>query len=81
MVAKVLVLLEHTEDMIIICDSLEHFGHGVYKAFKFQDAMEILRQRPVDLIIGDVHLQNGGSIFDKCIGIRHFSNVLSLANK
>jgi CheY-like chemotaxis protein len=26
--------------------------------------MQILRQREVDLIIGDVHLQNGGSIFD-----------------
>src|SRR6185437_16924825 len=64
MVAKILALLEHPEAMELVADSLEHFGHGVYRADKFQDAMEILRQREVDLIIGDVHLQNGGSIFD-----------------
>lgn len=64
MVAKVMALLEHTAAMELIGDSLEHFGHTVYKADKFHDAMEILRQRDVDLIIGDVHLQNGGSIFD-----------------
>ena len=64
MVAKILALLEHPEAMELIADCLEHFGHVVYKADKFQDAMDILRQRQVDLIIGDVHLQNGGSIFD-----------------
>ncbi len=64
MVARILALLEHPEAMELVANSLEHFGHGVYKADKFQDAMEILRQREVDLIIGDVHLQNGGSIFD-----------------
>lgn len=64
MVAKILALLEHPESMELIADSLEHFGHVVYKSAKFQDAMDILRQREVDMIIGDVHLQNGGSIFD-----------------
>lgn len=64
MVAKVLALLEHEQAMKLISDSLEHFGHLVYKADNFQDAMSILRQRNVDLIVGDVHLQNGGSIFD-----------------
>ena len=64
MVAKILALLEHPEAMKVIGESLEHFGHAVYKADKFHEAMEILRQREVDLIIGDVHLQNGGSIFD-----------------
>jgi CheY-like chemotaxis protein len=64
MVAKILALLEHPEAMELISKSLVDFGHVVYKADKFQDAMDILRYRDVDLIIGDVHLQNGGSIFD-----------------
>lgn len=64
MVARILALLEHPEAMELVTDCLEHFGHSVYRADKFQDAMEILRQREVDLIIGDVHLQNGGSVFD-----------------
>lgn len=64
MVAKILALLEHPEAMELVADSLTNFGHVVYRADQFQDAMEILRHREVDLIIGDVHLQNGGSIFD-----------------
>jgi CheY-like chemotaxis protein len=64
MVAKVLALFEHAEAMKLVSGSLEHFGHVVYRADNYQDAMEILRQRTVDMIIGDVHLQNGGSIFD-----------------
>ncbi|HEY9681056.1 MAG TPA: hypothetical protein V6C86_05675 [Oculatellaceae cyanobacterium] len=64
MVAKILALMEHAKSMLLITDSLEHFGHHVFTANNFQDAMAILRQQEVDLIIGDVHLQNGGSIFD-----------------
>lgn len=64
MVGKILALLQHPEAMELVASTLEDFGHIVYKADKFQDAMDILRQRDVDLIIGDVHLQNGGSIFD-----------------
>jgi CheY-like chemotaxis protein len=64
MVARVLALFEHPDAMKLVVDSLEHFGHRIYAADTFQEAMEILRQKEVDLIIGDVHLQNGGSIFD-----------------
>lgn len=64
MKAQILVLVEHTEPMIQIAESLEKFGHKVLQAHNFADAMDILKQREVDLIIGDVHLQNGGSIFD-----------------
>ncbi|MBX9695824.1 MAG: hypothetical protein K2Z81_25790 [Cyanobacteria bacterium] len=64
MVANILVLFEHPEAMKLIVNGLEHFGHLVLKADKFHDAMNILRQQDVDMIIGDVHLQNGGSIFD-----------------
>ncbi|MBK9773531.1 MAG: hypothetical protein IPP57_22410 [Candidatus Obscuribacter sp.] len=64
MSANILALLEHPEPMRLIGGCLEHFGHTVLKANNFATAMDILRQREVDLIIGDVHLQNGGSIFD-----------------
>jgi len=64
MVAKILSLLEHREAMELVAASLEHYGHVVYRSDNFQDAMDVLRQFEVDLIIGDVHLQNGGSIFD-----------------
>jgi len=64
MKARILALLEHPEMMELVADSLEHFGHVVYKVDKFQSAMDVLRQHEIDLIIGDVHLQNGGSIFD-----------------
>ena len=64
MAAKIMALLEHSDAMELIADSLEHFGHSVYRANNFHDAMETLRHRDVDLIVGDVHLQNGGSIFD-----------------
>lgn len=64
MSANILALVEHPEPMKLISGCLEHFGHIVLKANNFATAMDILRQREVDLIIGDVHLQNGGSIFD-----------------
>ncbi len=62
--ARILVTMEHAEQMKLISDSLEHFGHGVAKANTFHESMEILRSSDVDLIISDVHLQNGGSVFD-----------------
>jgi CheY-like chemotaxis protein len=64
MAARILALLEHPDAMALIVDSLENFGHVVYKADEFHAAMDILRNHDVDMIIGDVHLQNGGSIFD-----------------
>jgi len=64
MAGKILALLEHPKAMELIAGSLEPIGNVLFKASKFQDAMDILRYREVDLIIGDVHLQNGGSIFD-----------------
>jgi CheY-like chemotaxis protein len=64
MVSKILALMEHPKPMVLIADSLERLGHIMHKANNYQDAMSILRQHEVDLIIADVHLQNGGSIFD-----------------
>lgn len=64
MVARILTLLERPEVMVNVVGTLEHYGYQVYQATKFQDAMDILKQHEVDMIIADVHLQNGGSIFD-----------------
>lgn len=62
--ARILVTMEHPEQMRQIGDCLEHFGHCVVKADTFHKSMEILRSSDMDLIISDVHLQNGGSVFD-----------------
>lgn len=62
--SRILVTMEHPEQMKLISDSLEKFGHCVTKSETFHAAMEILRCADIDLIISDVHLQNGGSVFD-----------------
>ncbi len=62
--ARILVTMEHPEQMKLISDSLEKFGHSVTKSNTFVESMEILRSFNFDLIVTDVHLQNGGSVFD-----------------
>lgn len=64
MSAKILALLEHHQVMEQVSATLKEFGHTVFQANNFPDAMHLLGQQDVDLIIGDVHLQNGGSVFD-----------------
>lgn len=56
--------MEHEEQRILIGNCLEKVGHEVTKVDTFHNAMEILRVRDFDLIMSDVHLQNGGSVFD-----------------
>ncbi|MDZ4837315.1 MAG: hypothetical protein SGJ27_26310 [Candidatus Melainabacteria bacterium] len=62
--AQILVTMEHSEQAKLISDSLEHYGHCVVNAKTFHESMEVLRSSDIDLIISDVHLQNGGSVFD-----------------
>ncbi len=64
MTAKILVTMEHEEQRNQIGDCLEKVGHKVTKVDTFHNAMEILRNTDFDLIMSDVHLQNGGSVFD-----------------
>jgi len=47
-----------------ICDSLGRSGHRVIQSKSFALAIDVLKTERVDLIISDVHLQNGGSVFD-----------------
>ena len=64
MTAKIMVTMEHEAQRKLIGDCLEHVGHEVTKVDTFHNAMEILRSADFDLILSDVHLQNGGSVFD-----------------
>lgn len=64
MPAKVLVTMEHEVQRRELGDCLEHVGHKVTTVDTFHNAMEILRSTDFDLIVSDVHLQNGGSVFD-----------------
>jgi len=64
MSAKILITMEHPVPRNLIGDCLERVGHTVVKVDTFHNAMEILRKTDFDLIISDVHLQNGGSVFD-----------------
>jgi CheY-like chemotaxis protein len=64
MAAKVLVTMQHEKERNQISACLERVGHEVVKVDTFYNAMEILRSTDFDLIVSDVHLQNGGSVFD-----------------
>lgn len=64
MTARILITMEHDDDRKLIGDCLERVGHEVTQVDTFYNAMEILRSKDFDLIVSDVHLQNGGSVFD-----------------
>lgn len=64
MSASILAVLEHPDTLKQISDCLDNVGHHVFQASDYHEAMNIIRQKEVDLIVCDVHLQNGGSIFD-----------------
>lgn len=64
MSAKILVTMEHEVDRKPIGDCLERVGHTVTLVDTFHNAMEVLRNKDFDLIVSDVHLQNGGTVFD-----------------
>lgn len=64
MVARILALLEHPDHVIQVRDCLEHAGHEVEVVDSFTRATESLSDCSFDLIMSDVHLENGGSVFD-----------------
>jgi CheY-like chemotaxis protein len=64
MVALIVALLEHPERAAEIRGCLESADHVVYVVNSFPRAKAILQERKFDLIISDVHLENGGSVFD-----------------
>jgi CheY-like chemotaxis protein len=64
MAALILALLENHENANEVKACLEECGHEVFVVDKFTKAIEILCSRKIDLILSDVHLENGGSVFD-----------------
>jgi CheY-like chemotaxis protein len=62
--AQILALLEHDDNSQLVIESLERSGHDIIRATNFKDAIEFLQNRSVALILSDVHLENGGNVFD-----------------
>ena len=64
MTAKILITMAHEEQKNKLSDCLKRVGHAVTTVESFHNAMEILQGTDFDLIVCDVHLQNGGNVFD-----------------
>ena len=60
----VLALQENDKNSKRVSDSLKLSGHDVVLSQNFRHAIEVLKNMHVDLIISDVHLENGGTVFD-----------------
>ncbi len=63
-ISTVLALLEEHSNSSQVKICLEACGHQVLVASDFLRAQALLGVQKVDLIISDVHLENGGSVFD-----------------
>jgi CheY-like chemotaxis protein len=65
MPARILALLEFDENWQQVVKSLKLSGHEVVACETFLKAISVL-QKPlkIDMIISDVHLENGGNVFD-----------------
>jgi CheY-like chemotaxis protein len=65
MCAQILALHENDATSADVVYSLEKSGHNVVLAGTFGEAIAILKSlRKIDLVISDVHLENGGNVFD-----------------
>lgn len=65
MSARILALLELNENALQVEKCLKRSGHDVVAVPTFKRAIAMLHQHyKIDLIISDVHLENGGSVFD-----------------
>ena len=62
----VLILALHEDDQNSqqVSKSLKESGHNVIQSKNFADAIRVLNSQHIDLIISDVHLENGGNVFD-----------------
>lgn len=64
MAALIIALLEHPEQHAQVTSCIKRSGHETIVVDSFARAKEILQVRAFDLIVSDVHLENGGSVFD-----------------
>ena len=75
MCAQILALLEADENWRQVVESLDSTGHTTVNCKNYKDAIRILQRDSISLIVSDVHLENGGSVFDFLKWVR--SNSLS----
>ncbi len=64
MTTTILALLEEHDNSTQVKNCLEQDGYRVFVVDSFVEAKAILKLRDIDLIISDVHLDNGGNVFD-----------------
>jgi len=63
--AQILALLESTADAELLCKSLAgETGYSLIVSKNFKHAISVLKSQRVDLVISDVHLENGGNVFE-----------------
>jgi len=62
--ALILALHEDPKNSVDVSKCLEESGHSVILVKTFTEAIRIVQEKHVDLIISDVHLENGGNVFD-----------------
>jgi len=62
--AQILALLEQDDNIQQVIESLTRSGHDVIRSKNFNDAISVLQNKTVALILSDVHLENGGNVFD-----------------
>ncbi len=62
--ALILALHEEDQNAQQVTQTLKLSGHGVIESKNFTHAITVLNSQHVDLIISDVHLENGGNVFD-----------------
>ncbi len=64
MTALILALLEKHTSSAQVKECLRKCGHEVLVVETFAKAKTIIKTQSINLIISDVHLENGGSVFD-----------------
>lgn len=74
----IVALLEHPEQHAQVKSCLELAGHEVLFVKTFTRAKALLKQHAFDLIISDVHLENGGSVFDFLKWVKSDSTLRSV---
>ncbi|MBK9202723.1 MAG: hypothetical protein IPL73_09860 [Candidatus Obscuribacter sp.] len=68
MSALAIALLENKKNAKQVTACLAQCGHETIVVDSFAKAKDLLLTQPCGLIISDVHLENGGSVFDFCAG-------------
>ena len=73
--AQMLVLIEEDGNSRQVVESLQRSGHRVTACSNYAEAIDILHRDHFDLVISDVHLENGGSVFDFAIWVKKNSKT------